>query len=550
MRKIWILLAVAAGALWAQDQADPPSRVARLSYLSGTVSFRPDNVEEWAAATLNYPLTTGDRLWTDERSHAELHIGSTAIRLADHTAVTIINLDDRIAQISVSQGFVHVRVRRLEQDESIEVDTPNGAISLLQPGDYRIDVNPDRDTSITVRDGQAEAAGGGQAFPVEAGQTGVLSGTDEIAAEIVAARAPDAWDNWCQSRDDGEGRAMEEEARYVPEEMIGAEDLAGQGDWQNDSEYGPVWTPRSVAADWAPYRFGHWAYVMPWGWTWIDDAPWGFAPFHYGRWAQRGGRWFWAPGARVGRPVYAPALVAFVGGSRFGAAIAIGGGGFAAWVPLGPREVYRPYYRVSDRYIRNVNMRHVTNINFNVTNVTYVNRTHITVVRHDDFTGARGVGRAYVRVSPQAIGQFERMDRVDFQPRRDFPRGVRVSSPPRNIVESTVIVRHAPPPAAGASLRIRIAAPVRPRIEERKGPAPPGDRWRPENQPRPERPPQRNEPPVIEQRRTPPVIEQRPHTDQPQQRTEPRTAPRTEERPHVEKQDKPAEKKEKKDDRK
>ena len=115
-------------------------------------------------------------------------------------------------------------------------------------------------------------------------------------------------------------------------------------------EYGQVWYP-PVSPGWVPYRQGHWAYVAPWGWTWIDDAPWGFAPFHYGRWVQIGGRWAWTPGAVAVAepPVYAPALVAFIGigaGVALGAALASGSIG---WVPLGPREPFRPWYHASNR---------------------------------------------------------------------------------------------------------------------------------------------------------------------------------------------------------
>src|SRR5882672_3104794 len=106
------LLAVSALATLAfaqqqqqQDEgADPPGRAARLSFLSGTVSFQPGSVEDWVPATLNRPLTTGDRLWTEAGSRAELNIGSAAIRLNGRTNFSFINLDDRIGQIQISQG--------------------------------------------------------------------------------------------------------------------------------------------------------------------------------------------------------------------------------------------------------------------------------------------------------------------------------------------------------------------------------------------------------------------------------------------------------------
>jgi hypothetical protein len=144
--------------------------------------------------------------------------------------------------------------------------------------------------------------------------------------------------------------------------MTGAEDLDRYGRWEQSPDYGPLWVPTAVAVDWAPYRTGHWAWVSPWGWTWIDDAPWGFAPFHYGRWVYVRNSWCWAPGNRVVRPVYAPALVAWMGSSHGGVSVRVGGGPAVGWFPLAPREVYVPSYRVSSRYARDVNIGHVTNV--------------------------------------------------------------------------------------------------------------------------------------------------------------------------------------------
>ncbi len=446
------------GLLWGQ--ADPPARVARLNYLYGSVSFRPDSVEDWAAATPNYPLTTGDHLWTDEQAGAEMHIGSTAVRLASQTAFAILNLDDHTAQFSLSEGVVNVNIRLLEDGESVEVDTPHGAVSLLWPGDYRIDVSQDDDSTIvTVRAGKAEVSGGGQAFRVRAGEQGRFSGTGQISSSVQGALSPDAWDEWCMNGDRREDRAEQASEQYVPPEMTGAEDLGDYGVWSDDAMYGAVWAPTGMPGGWAPYRYGHWAYVRPWGWTWIDDAPWGFAPFHYGRWAMRGGRWCWVPGAKVGRPVWAPALVAFVGGI---------GGGVAAWVPLGPQEVYHPHYRVSDTYVRNVNITHVTNLtNMQATNATYVNGAYVTAVRQDTFAGARPVAVAVVRVPPSAVAHLQAVTVVAGQPAREsylgrpIEPGVRVATPPARVMNRTVVVRNAPPQTARPIAPIRMAVPVR-----------------------------------------------------------------------------------------
>jgi hypothetical protein len=464
MRKIEyaaVLLALSAGAAMAQG-GDPPSRVGRLNYMNGPVSFRPASVEDWTAATLNYPLTTGDHLWTDQGGQTEIHVGSTAVRMGSQTAMSFLNLDDRIAQISLTAGVLNVHIRYLGENESVEVDTPNAAISLLRSGDYRVNADGENaDTMINVRGGEAEVTAGGHAFPVRSGQSAHLAGMDNPSQDIAAATPPDGFDGWCQSRERREASAVS--ARYVPREMVGYEDLDENGVWVDVPPYGMVWRPRTVVAGWAPYHNGRWAWVEPWGWTWIDEAPWGFAPFHYGRWAFAGGGWFWVPGRMaVGvvavRPVYAPALVAFVGGSNFNVAIGVGGGvGMAAWFPLGPGEVYRPAYHVSAVYVQNINIVHVSNVTVinqvNVTNVHYANQTvvgAVTVVPHEAFVGARPVAVAAVRVPVGAMARVEVVgSTAAIAPRREsviVNTTVVVHAPPERFVAREVVVRNAPPP--------------------------------------------------------------------------------------------------------
>src|SRR5437870_9529522 len=157
--------------------ADPPTRVGRLGFLRGTVSFRPGSVDDWTAATLNYPLTTGDHLWTDAGGRAEIEVGSAAIRLAPYTGFSFLDLNDQTSQIRLSEGSLQVRIRDLDEEESFEIDTPNGAVSLLRPGTYRVDVNSAGDsTLVTVRRGEVEVTAAGSAFPVRAEQTAVLAG--------------------------------------------------------------------------------------------------------------------------------------------------------------------------------------------------------------------------------------------------------------------------------------------------------------------------------------------------------------------------------------
>ncbi len=461
MKKLLGAMVLVAGLAFG-DVGDPPARVARLNYLTGSVSFQPAGVEDWTPATINYPMTTGDRLWVDTQSRAEMHIRSTAIHADASTASSFLNLDDRTVQIQLTQGSLYLRIRYMADDDVYEVDTPNGAISLLRPGTYRIDVDPDRQTStVTVRGGEAEVTAGGSAFPVHAREAGIVSGTDSPSTEMQAAGPTDIFDAWCMGRERREDDRPA--ARYVSRELPGYEDLDDYGDWRPYPGYGMVWVPR-VAVGWAPYHYGHWRWIEPWGWTWVDDAVWGFAPFHYGRWAMIGGGvWAWIPGPGVAvvasrpgpvfRPVYAPALVAFVGGNGWSASLAIGGGGGVAWFPLGPREVYVPAYRVSTTYVNRVNVVNVTTIT-NVRNVTYVNQTvpgAVTAVSRNTFTSAAPVQRAAFQVPPSAVANAPvagsapavapTMQSVAPMAGGNFAR------PPASALNRTVMTKSAPPPA-------------------------------------------------------------------------------------------------------
>jgi len=438
----------------ASAQADPPARVARVAFISGSVSFRSASVDEWSEATLNYPATIGDHLWLENGARAELEWGATAVRLGPRTEISLLNLDDRSAQLRMTQGVMIVNVRALDPDETLEIDTPNGAVSLLRPGIYRVDVNENGDESIvTARHGEAELMAAASTVPIGDRMSVVATGIDAPQTAMTAAPRIDEFEDWSLVRDRRYARA--DSLRYVPPEMIGYADLDQYGDWQDAPEYGAVWIPR-VRAEWVPYRFGHWRWIEPWGWTWIDDAPWGFAPFHYGRWTYMSGRWGWVPG-RIARPVYAPALVAFAGGNGWRASVSIGEP--VAWFPLGPREVFVPAYRVSSAYVRAVNTPHVnvTNININVTNVRYVNRDvpgAMTAVPRDAFVRAQPVARAAVAV-PREVAQAAPVGiAAPAQPQRASIAGTaqtRAPAPPPAAAARQVVVKTAPPPAAPGS---------------------------------------------------------------------------------------------------
>ena len=456
------------------DDDDPPSVVARLAYSQGAVSFQPAGTEDWVDAGINRPITTGDKLWSDQDGRVELQLDASTIRLFHSTGFSFLNLNDNITQVRLSEGTILVRVRHLDDNETYEIDTPNLAFSITRPGIYRVNVDEGGDaTSIRVRDGEGQVTGGGASYSVRSHDDAVFSGTDQLSADVQDLSADyDEFDTWSANRD----RRWEHSrsAQYVSQDVVGYEDLDDHGDWRDTPEYGHVWYPRVEVADWAPYHYGHWAYIEPWGYTWVDDQPWGFAPFHYGRWVKVEGRWGWIPsppraeGVVYVRPVYAPALVAFVGGGGFSVGIAVvGGGGAVGWFPLGPREVYVPSYRVSRRYVENVNISNTT-VNrtvinnyyqttvvnkTTVTNVTYVNQRvpgAVMATSQQAFTSAQPVARNAVRVDARQMASAQvQVRQPAIVPTRQAVLGSARPAehqPPAAVQQRAVVAKAAPPP--------------------------------------------------------------------------------------------------------
>lgn len=375
MAGLGLALAAAAAPALAQD---PPARVGRIAYVAGPVSFSPAGAADWAQAPLNRPLVAGDRLWTDAGARDEAQFGSAIARMDAGTLLTVLAADDRTTQLQVSQGRVDLHVRRLAPGETVEVDTPNLAFVARQPGDYRLAVAPDGSTTdVNVLRGAGDAYGDGTSLALVPGQGYRFGGQDLNNYVLLQPVPPDDFDRWSMGRDQRYERAVAR--RYVPQGVVGAEDLDDYGSWRQVPDYGTVWVPDRAPQGWAPYHAGHWAWIDPWGWTWIDDQPYGYAVSHYGRWVRTPDTWAWVPAPAEARPVYAPALVAFVG-----AVLAVGGRSDpgVGWFPLAPHEPYRPPYHASPTYITNVNVTNtvirqtnVVNIVNNVTNIRYVNRT-------------------------------------------------------------------------------------------------------------------------------------------------------------------------------
>ena len=383
----------------AATAVDPPERVGRLAAITGTVSFHTTDQENWSPATLNYPLTTGDALWTEPEARASVEVGGSLVALDGGTDFQIDELTPTSLAATLAQGQIYVNLQHMAAGDSVVIRTSRAVARIDKPGRYVIAAgNADSPTIMGAVDGAIQVTGENITLQVGAGQMATLQGKDPVEGAVGPLdRSPFLQD--ALAREAKAARAVAALPAPV-RHMTGAASLAATGAWRHNPEYGEVWYPE-VAADWAPYRDGRWAYVAPWGWTWMDNAPWGFAPFHYGRWARVEDRWGWVPGLPgvpiVARPVYAPALVRFaeVGAAALaGAAIGFAAGriaggrgpgnGGVAWVPLAPNEPYYPPYRASRTYLRQVNVRNVTNINTVTVN-------NVTVVRPG--VGQTGVGQ-------------------------------------------------------------------------------------------------------------------------------------------------------------
>jgi hypothetical protein len=407
-----VAIALLAGVpVHAQEEGDPPAEVARVSVMVGNVSMEPASVDQFSAAVVNDALTTGDRLYTDVGANAELETGQIAVRLGQQTDLTITAMTDPLEQFGLAQGSVHLRSFALAPGTAVELDTPNAAVTVLQAGDVRVDVDPDGGaTTVVAISGQVQLDGNGFQQVLQGGQSVRLEGTNPVSAQAVDAVAPDGLDGFSNDRNAAYQSGAQGEDAYVNPSTIGAEDLNGNGNWETDPDEGAVWYPTNVAAGWVPYSCGNWTWMAPWGWTWVDCASWGFAPFHYGRWEHRGSRWGWIPGPRVVRPIYSPAMVAFVGGP-----------GVTAWFALGPHDTYVPWYHASPQYENRVNVSNQYDRNagevraiYNEQTLAgayagggahgYANRPLATVaVTQANFAAGRPVGRPDTRVSAETV---------------------------------------------------------------------------------------------------------------------------------------------------
>jgi len=439
----------------------------RVSLIQGQVSFWRPGTEDWAPASLNLPLAPGDALYAGRGATAEVEIGPRAlVRAGEDTELGLENQERDFLQLEVKTGHTSLDVRTIHPGETIEVDTPNAAFRIETTGYYRLDVADDRSTFVTRRGGRATMTPeSGAASAIVPSEEVVVQGSGSPTVETYVAPEMDAWDRWNSDRTDHLVDPVSE--RYVPPDVYGVDELDHYGSWRVVPEYGPVWIPSGVGADWAPYSTGSWIWDPSYGWTWVDRAPWGWAPYHYGRWVFVDDFWAWAPGPLVAAPVYSPALVTFVGGPPLAAAVGIGGP-VVGWVALGWGEPLFPWWgppgflgvawwggwggpRVEHfETCRNAGVRHA---------VIAVPQDRFGRA-HGNFLRAREVDARQLEI---ARGRLP----VHPEPASLTPTEGHGLRPPRGVSERSVVATHAPADHAASLRAAGIQAPPRRAPESR-----------------------------------------------------------------------------------
>lgn len=441
-----LIAGCATASAQSQSSDSPPLIAGRVSLAEGDFQIwraEEDADGEWDTAQVNDVVTVGTGLYTGSNGRAEFRVGPNTYRLSAGSRGGFNQLDYGNAVFNLENGSLNVSLAQSQQGEVSSVTVDGIRIDLAAPGRYRVDAAGNGGQArVTVFSGQGNALTGANAINVASGQALILGpGLSSINYEQAAATS---FDQWALARDDRYRNVQS--ARYVSPYMTGYEELDSHGDWIPDASYGNVWVPRAVPVGWAPYRSGQWRWVRPWGWTWVDQAPWGYAPFHYGRWVTIGNRWCWWPGGYYARPVWAPALVGFVGGSNLSVSVGFGGP-VVGWYPLAPWHRYRPHYPHNTRYVTIINQ-------------TIINNPPRGVPPHRNHEGATMVPGPRFRDPVMKVALPVRTNVAELQPMAPPPKNI---APVRKVAEDGMVRRPnqvQPSPHAPASASIGRTLPT------------------------------------------------------------------------------------------
>ncbi|PYP89186.1 MAG: hypothetical protein DMF61_04260 [Blastocatellia bacterium AA13] len=390
-------------------QASTIPFAARVDRLDGDIGIarqtdaQNGSYQGWSKATVNAPVSLGDRIYTSSGSKAAIAINrKNYVRLNPGTSLDVVSLSQGHTQLALREGACVFDVGALDSGETYEVGTPSGAVDFTEPGLYQIGIDEGSDTVVSVLKGHCQVAGVAGAGEVSKGQLLTFAAAEaaeaivsDISPDVAGKIVDDYYSYRYQQAYDGRYRnygayesdpyyyeqsyRRSESYRYIPEDsdIAGVEDLDENGEWQDVPSYGHCWRPRTTSSDWAPYRDGYWSDDSTLGLTWVSNERWGWAPYHYGRWAHLNQGWYWVPSEITRHTTYSPALVAFVSPR----ADEVG------WVPLGPGDPYVPRYYDRDYQPRYAGSRKEIDRYVNETSVVnYNDASAITMVSINQFT--------------------------------------------------------------------------------------------------------------------------------------------------------------------
>src|SRR2546426_1118971 len=335
-------------------------QAARIERVDGQVglnrSLDQSQNAQWVEATANTPISVGDRVITRDNSRTDIAFtGRNFATLQANTSLDVLELSNQKNQLALREGSALFDVGSLPSGELFEVSTPCGAVDVKQAGLYQVAIDDQGNAVANTLNGVAEVVRQNGSSEIQKGESLTLScqnGQDAVLSRIDRGQAGALVDSYYRYRYPKryDGRYVNYDTyladpyyydpynrdlsyHYVSEYIPGVEDLDDYGNWQYVSNYGYAWHPYAETA-WSPYQSGYWAMDYPFGLTWVSNEPWGYAPYHYGRWTYASNEWFWVPETVSTYPAYSPALVAFIPASQ----------STVAWVALGPGDPYTPFY--------------------------------------------------------------------------------------------------------------------------------------------------------------------------------------------------------------
>jgi hypothetical protein len=304
LKRLWSILVAMAVVFpflaYGQSDSYYDRSYARMSFVQGDVFVQRAQNQGFEKGEINLVVVQGDKLGS-RSGRLEIQLGQrNYLRLDNDTQIDLVNLPGRDGdptKLHVLAGSVFLRIYSLDRPKNFEIHTPDGSFYVLTAGLYRIDVRENRETEFSVISGSAEAAGEEGAVSIEDGQRiSAANGRFTSEAGSLLARRDD-FASWNESREALYARATTTGRSYLPAQYSDYEsELADNGSWVDEPEYGSVWVPRGVYSDWRPYSNGRWVWYPIIGWTWVSYDSWGWAPHHYGRWGWGAGLgWYWIP---------------------------------------------------------------------------------------------------------------------------------------------------------------------------------------------------------------------------------------------------------------